>query len=274
MTHYEGIYIGSNNKVAGYDIRYSNEKRPLIIFCHGFKGFKDWGTFNLIADYFVEAGYHFAKLNFSHNGTSVDSPVDFVDLEAFGNNNFERELFDIDALLQQLKTESFSAHLDLENLLLIGHSRGGATALTYTLQNKFVKKCATLAAVINVVKRYGNSKDKRWKEEGVKYVLNGRTKQSMPIYYQLTENTQKLKSILNIQENLKTDERTFLLVHGTNDEAVLPNEIDTVKNLKNVNTFLIDGANHVFGGSHPYLDKKIPKETEVALGRILEYFNS
>ena len=273
MIHQEGIYTGSDNKKAGFDIRYVNEKRPLVVFCHGFKGFKDWGTFNLMAEYFVKAGFQFAKLNFSHNGTSVDSPVDFVDLEAFGNNNFEKELFDVEALLNQLKTEKYSCNLDFDSIYMMGHSKGGATALVYTLENINIKSCATLAAVIDVVSRYGKVKDKKWKEQGVKYVMNGRTNQNMPLYYQFPENTHRLKSRLDIQANLRNDKRFFLFVHGTGDEAVLPRELDLINNISHAKPFLIEGANHVFGGSHPYEDNELPKDVLEALTEILSHFH-
>ena len=42
----------------------------------------------------------FVKFNFSHNGTSLDSPTDFIDLKAFGNNNFCIELDDLSCVLE------------------------------------------------------------------------------------------------------------------------------------------------------------------------------
>ena len=80
-----------------FDISYikNTKKKPLIIFVHGFKGFKDWGFFNLMSNWFTEQGFVFLKMNFSFNGTTPDSPLDFVDLNAFGKNNFSKELLDI-----------------------------------------------------------------------------------------------------------------------------------------------------------------------------------
>ena len=70
-------------------------KLPIIIFCHGYKGFKDWGAWNLMANAFAKAGFLFLKFNFSHNGGTVEQPIDFPDLEAFGNNNYTKELDDL-----------------------------------------------------------------------------------------------------------------------------------------------------------------------------------
>ena len=57
-----------DNKPITFDINYEQlaYKMPIIIFSHGFKGFKDWGTFNLMAEKFANNNLFFLKLNFSH----------------------------------------------------------------------------------------------------------------------------------------------------------------------------------------------------------------
>jgi hypothetical protein len=60
---------------------------PLLIFCHGYKGFKDWGGWSLMSQDFAKSGFAFIKFNFSHNGGTMEQPIDFPDLEAFGHNN-------------------------------------------------------------------------------------------------------------------------------------------------------------------------------------------
>src|SRR5690606_3008749 len=74
----------------------SAEKLPLVIFAHGYKGYKDWGAWHLMAEKFAEAGFFFVKFNFSHNGTTLENPETFDDLEAFGHNNFSKEMLDYD----------------------------------------------------------------------------------------------------------------------------------------------------------------------------------
>jgi pimeloyl-ACP methyl ester carboxylesterase len=201
-------------------------------------------------------------------------PLDFVDLEAFGANNFEKELEDIGALLVRLKKESFADCVDFEKLFFIGHSKGGATALAYTLSHPEIVSCATLAAVLDPVARYGKLNDKLWKENGVKFVLNGRTNQKMPLYYQLAENTQKIKDKLDLRNLLKWDKRRFLFVHGAKDEAVPVTEINLVKNLPNCTVSIIEDANHVFGASHPYTSADLPDDLQKALSQIAKFFES
>ena len=61
--------------------------KPLVIFSHGYKGFKDWGCWNLVAEAFKNSGFAFVKFNFSHNGGTIKQPLDFPDLDAFDENN-------------------------------------------------------------------------------------------------------------------------------------------------------------------------------------------
>ena len=62
--------VKSSHKPIVYDTYFTNDgkAKPLVIFCHGYKGFKDWGPWHLVAKAFAEAGFFFLKFNFSHNG--------------------------------------------------------------------------------------------------------------------------------------------------------------------------------------------------------------
>ena len=82
---------------------HKNKPAPVIIFCHGYKGFKDWGAWSLMAEQFAIEGFHFIKFNFSHNGGTMDTPIDFPDLEAFGQNNYSKELEDLKALIDKIE---------------------------------------------------------------------------------------------------------------------------------------------------------------------------
>jgi len=40
----------------------TNYKKPIVIFCHGYKGFKDWGAWNLMAESFANEDLFFVIL--------------------------------------------------------------------------------------------------------------------------------------------------------------------------------------------------------------------
>ena len=123
------LISGKTKKPIVTDLFYnqSHVKKPLVMFCHGYKGYKDWGAFNLMTSYFLEAGFAFLKFNFSHNGGTPEQPIDFPDLEAFGHNNYTIELNDIDSVINWVTSQSdLESNIDFSKIYFIGHSRGGA----------------------------------------------------------------------------------------------------------------------------------------------------
>ena len=147
----EIIITGSNDKPILLDITFDQEagKRPVIIYAHGFNGFKDWGNFDLIVRQFVTAGFTFIKFNFSHNGTSPEQPEDFVDLEAFGENNYTKELYDLEKVINWVygKEQEEAAYIDTQKTGLIGHSMGGGISILKTAEDSRIKALVTWAAI-------------------------------------------------------------------------------------------------------------------------------
>ena len=54
---------------------FQHNDKNLIIFCHGYKGFKDWGCWNLMADKFAQNGISFLKFNFSQTVGQLITPL-------------------------------------------------------------------------------------------------------------------------------------------------------------------------------------------------------
>ena len=181
------VVKGSDNKDILIDVVYNKTllDKKIVIFCHGFKGFKDWGCFNLVADYFANNNFVFIKFNFSHNGTSSSDMLNFVDLDAFGNNNFSKELDDLGFVIDWVFSSSIFNNLDIT---LIGHSRGGGISMLKTREDDRIKKVVTWASPSNFMKSIHEDKINIWKEKGVAYIYNSRTKQNMPLYYQFYKN--------------------------------------------------------------------------------------
>ncbi|MBL4670040.1 MAG: alpha/beta hydrolase [Flavobacteriales bacterium] len=249
-------------------------KKPIIVFAHGFKGFKDWGHFNKVMEFFIENGFAFVKFNFSHNGGTIDQPIDFPDLEAFGNNNFTKELNDLRCVIDWVvgNNEIPTREIDTEQIYLIGHSRGGGVAILAANEDKRIKKLVTWAAVSDLVNRYDAEVMEHWKKEGVLYIANGRTKQQMPLYYQLAEDTIKNKDRFNIEKAASKLTVPHLIVHGTSDEVV------PVAEAKNINQWnkhseitILSGGDHTFGTTHPYVEKTLKGDVAIVLDKTLEF---
>lgn len=251
---------GANQRIISIDYSYSESSVSMtpIIYVHGYKGFKDWGASNLFANTFAAQGFLFIKFNFSHNGVTSDHPVDFVDLDAFGNNNYEIELNELGLVIDWLHSSELD--VNLLKLAVVGHSRGGGIALLRTSQDQRIKKAITWASVCDFKRRFPAERSV-WCETGVQHIYNGRTMQMMPLYYQFYENYKKHERRLDVLENSRSIDVPLLIIHGTNDTAVDFSEAKELhQTVKKSELLIIDKAGHTFGATHPYEGINLPSE--------------
>ncbi|WBA42270.1 alpha/beta hydrolase family protein [Hymenobacter canadensis] len=249
------------------DARYmpDGQPKPVVVFVHGFKGFKDWGHFNVLADWFAEQGFVFVKLNLSHNGLVVGGTGDLEDLEAFGRNNFSLELDDIGALLDCLLQEQTpvpAAEMDLSRLALIGHSRGGGLVLLKAAEDARVRAVVTWAAISNVNPGWPEPLMQQWQQQGVFHVENSRTGQQLPMHYQIVEDYHQNRLRLDIRHNLRRKLRQPLLIlHGDQDETVLLARAHELHSWKpTAELQVLPDVTHNFGGAHPWPKAELPAE--------------
>ena len=266
-----------NNKPIVWDAFFNNDKnkKPLVIFCHGYKGFKDWGAWDLAAETFMKANLFFVKFNFSHNGVTVEQPIDFPDLEAFAENNYSKELEDLDAMISFLTSEEneFSNQIDTTDISVIGHSRGGGISILKTKEDLRIKKLITWASVSSFGKRTSTTGDlEQWEKDGVKYVLNGRTKQKMPHNFQFYLDFKTNEQRLNIENAEKNINVPHLIIHAKEDPSVLYQE---ALNLHQWNPkselFTIENSNHVFDAKHPWTKSKMPSNLEKVVNKTIDF---
>ena len=237
----------------------NNVLSHLIIFCHGYKGFKDWGAWHLAAEAFVEAGFHFLKFNFSHNGGTMEAPIDFPDLKAFSNNNYSKELEDLERIINYV---SSLEHVP-SKISLIGHSRGGGIVLIKAEEDFRINNVITWAGVSDFKSRFNeNSPDfEQWKDTGVKYVMNGRTRQQMPHLFQFYTDFKENEERLTINRAVKNLQIPQLIIQGTADAAVIPDEAFSLHQWNPKSELkMIKDSNHVFGASHPWKKNTLPAD--------------
>lgn len=272
------IIEGSKDKPITIDVFYktTHQPKPVVVFVHGFKGFKDWGHFNLLAETFAEEDCVFVKFNFSHNGTTPQNPLAFDDLEAFGNNNYLIELDDLDLVLNWVLTNTeLKEEIDVNQLCLIGHSRGGGIAAIKSSEDSRISKLVTWAAVSNFTNRNKQETINIWKEKGVVHTFNTRTKQQMPLYYQFYETIQQNKNKLNITEAVNKLNIPFLIIHGTGDEAVSVNDAKELYSAcKNAELLILEGAGHTFEVRHPFNNKFFPENAQTVIKHTLRFVKS
>lgn len=250
--------------------------KSIVIFCHGYKGFKDWGAWDIMAKTFANANLFFIKFNFSHNGGTAEQPMDFPDLEAFGNNNYTKELDDLKTVINWvLSNQDYKQNINKKSINIIGHSRGGGIVTITAEEDARISKVVSLAGVSDYGKRTTIGNLEAWKKDGVKYVMNGRTKQQMPHFYQFYENFIENEERLTIKRAVTNLKIPYLIIHGNKDNSVLIDEAHQLKQWNSDSQLeIIDGADHVFNTQHPWNSNETSVALDTAIKSIISFIKA
>jgi pimeloyl-ACP methyl ester carboxylesterase len=263
---------GADGKVifGDYTFKKTTDQLPTIVFVHGFKGFKDWGAHNIVARIFAENNYRYLKFNLSHSGVTKDKSNDVTDLDSFAANTVSKELYD----LQKVIDFSIAQFPDAP-ITLIGHSRGGGLAILQAAKDKRVANLVTWSAISDFSSLWKKEQEEEWLTSGKIYVENARTKEKMPLNKCLLEDFREHKadySILNAAEQIDVP---WLILHGDNDVNVDFSMAQGLaqKQLK-AQISKIEGANHVYGASHPYTSENLPDHLQLVVDKTLAFLEA
>ncbi len=264
---------GAKGRGMLMDLTYddAHKNAPMVIFAHGFKGFKDWGTHNLVANYFAEHGFRFLKFNFSHNGTTPDKPIDFADLIAFSENTFSMELEDLKAVIDFVYNGSSAQYIN--GVYLIGHSMGGGISIIKTAEDKRIKKLVTMASIAGFRNLWPKEAEEQWRLQGIMYMLNSRTNQQMPLKATLLDDLDRNPARLDVLAKAAEITQPWLIMHGDEDKTVPLAHANELKNAQpNAELIIVKGADHTFGGSHPYAATTLPLTLKEFCDKTIQFF--
>lgn len=246
-----------------------------ILFIHGFKGFKDWGTFNMMADAFAKNGLAFFKANLSHNGTTPDHPLDFADLQSFSKNTFSIEMSDIRCqidFLMTLKANEAFQKIDWTKLIIIGHSRGGGIALLQAQEDKRIHKLVTWAGISDFAYAWTPDFVKAWKEKGQHIIPNSRTGQDMPMRIDIYNDFMENQDTFNILKRASRLNKPYLIIHGSQDETLNSKMAYDLKDAcPSAELIVIDGAGHTFGAAHPWNQPSMPMHFQELVEETIDF---
>ena len=255
-----------------------------ILFLHGYKGYMDWGAWNLVGDMFAQSGWRMLRINFTHNGTTPEHPSAFVDLEAFAANTYRRELEEAVAVIEAIRTPGHPVD-DLSNdapLALIGHSRGGGIACLAAGEadarlkqqgRRGVDALITWAAVADFAARFPKGPAlQEWKRTGRLEVINHRTRQILHHDWTFHEDFSSHSDRLNIERSVRAYDGRMMIAHSSDDPAV---DIEHARLLQswavNGSLELLSSGGHTFGAKEPWTAPEIP-ETLKALTQTTLHF--
>ncbi len=255
----------------------SEESKPMVILIHGFRAFKDWGFFPYFANKLNEAGYISACIDFSLN-TVIDKEKSIFDMEKFAINTVSQEILEINSFIEDIvsgkvltKSEN---NLWNKQIYLIGHSLGGALAISVASKNdNIVKKLVTINSISDF-DIYTEKQKEKWFNLGYKEFFDSNTNQTFRL--NLTFLTDRLtysgnKSVASMVSKLNIP---YLILHSENDITVSLKASDILYNASNkqyTEKIILKHTNHTLGVKHPFTNSN--KYLDNTINIIVDFFN-
>ncbi len=258
------------------DIRFQKdgESKPVIVFCHGFKGFKDWGPFPKWGRRLAQAGFVSIHVNFSYNGVHRDRPTEFTEPEKFAENTFTRELDDLQAVLDAIDEGTLpDAPIDPDHIGLLGHSRGGGTIILQAERDSRVGALVTWSSVSTFVDRFTDDQIRDWETQGYTEIVNSRTGQVMRLNEGLYDDTMAHKDELDVRGAAEQIDVPWLVVHAHDDESVDFSAAETLASATDTAELMEASGGHTFGGEHPF-DGPVPDSLETVWDGTIDFFRA
>jgi uncharacterized protein len=284
ISKHSGSIPSSENLPIYYDLYTPaasvNTVFPVILFVHGFKGFKDWGAFPDACEELSRAGFAVVAFNLSLNGVG-ESMTEFDEGELFERQTLSQDLDDVGRVIEAIKQKEIDNEkivLDTDRVGIFGHSRGGHTAIAAAAEYSEIQCLVTWNAVADYNSRWSSEMKRDWETKGYTEIVNSRTgqvlKMNKVVYEDAVEHASRLMAIKRVKEiHLPS-----LFIAGKADEAVPFSDSEKLfrkcqADEKEIR--LIENAGHTFNVSHPFEEKEYPSAFSEALnlteGWFLEY---
>ncbi len=195
------------------------EKKPLIIYCHGIGSKRDFDL--RIPIEFTKRGFYVAALDYQGHGESTGT-INNID----ESTNTPALAQDCTKLLEKLKTLSFFSNVNESQIGLIGHSLGGMVVLMNQALNPDFKVTVAWAPLVNFTPpRFGL----KWQNY----------EHYIPVNLLNSNNSENLLIIMHVKDE----------VLDYDDNALKAKEL--------TNCTLINVTKPLFGGGHQLFSNKV-----------------
>lgn len=242
---------------------------PVVVYSHGFLGFKDWGFVPYVAEKFAESGFVFVRFNFSHNGIG-ENHNKITEFGKLARNTISKQLEDLSAVVDYVFSDEFKLFSNSQ-LFLLGHSGGGGISIIKASEDERVRAIA-LWASISTFRRYTKHQIEELTKNGYIFLRVpdsvAQVKIEKIVYDDFVKNEERY-DILSAISKLSIP---ILIVHGTADVIVPLIEAEQLKNAnsKYARLILIPEANHLFNIKHPM--DKASKQLDEVIYRTISFF--
>lgn len=237
----------------------SERGSPLVLFLHGFKGFRNYSFLPWFAQYAASLGMISVRFCFSRNGMNGTSWA-VQDAEAFAMNTISHEVDDVLDVVYALRHLPEFAELRTQwngVLHIVGHSRGGGVAMVASrelrsMQPTLSGRIIALNSVGSWVRWTPRQRD-RWAAEGSMGLQNTRTLQDLRMDMSYLEDIEQNAERLSLDQASRAIDSSLRFIHAEHDLTVPLTEITSLhqRNCSTAEIVIIPNTTHTFGMTHP-----------------------
>jgi dienelactone hydrolase len=229
--------------------------RGVLVICHGFKGYKDYGFFPHLAAAAASRGLVAHRFNFSHSGMTNHVET-FERPELFERDSWSRQLADVQCVLDAIETLPSAERIDRERIGLVGHSRGGLVALLTAGHDTRIGATVALASPSSA-DNLSDDQKREIREQGYVISPSSRTGQDLRVGRAWLEDIEANAApggrldLLGAVGRIATP---LLIAHGSADASV---PVDCAREIAEAysgtpDLFILNGVNHTFNCANPF----------------------
>ncbi len=236
------------------DLRHPNGegKAPLLIVCHSFMAFKEWGFFPYSAQWLAQQGFAVITFNFSLNG--VDGNSNRITLfDKFARNTFTRELEDLACVVDAVVAGELGNDVcDTARIGILGHSRGGGIAIVYAANDERIKALTTWSA-ISTFDRWSHHQKSLWRQNGFLPLAKDSAVSPLKLGPDILQDVEGHRDALDIRAAAGSIDALWLILHGREDVTVKSHEAEilfeaSVKHRTKL--VILDHVNHLYNAAN------------------------
>lgn len=229
----------------------TGEAKVCVVLLHGYMGYKDYGFLPVLAERVAGLGAVVHRFNFAYSGMT-NNIVSFERADLFAQQTWNSQVFDTLRVLDAVG----GGRLDGKGLplVLVGHSRGGATALLTAGRHAGrgdIDAVVTLAAPDSCCSMSAEAQ-RAWLESGFLDVKSNRTGQAMTILSRWLEDQIADPAGHDLPARTADIRVPVVAVHGSEDPSVAVECAARIAAAaRDGRSVLIPGTNHVFDMPNP-----------------------
>ena len=272
MTQHTSDWTLSNSRgleILGNTDHPEGDPIACLVLVHGFKGYKDYGFIPVLGRELAKAGIMVHRLNLSCSGMTNEIET-FARPDLFELDTWNRQVEDVGGVFDAIENGAVAGR-GLPRFL-VGHSRGGGTALL--VAGREPQPVLAGVVTINGVASCNSLSDEMQREmleDGFIKSASARTGQELRIgagWLQEQIDDPGAHDVLKLCTSI---ECPALILHGSDDQAVDIAAGEAIAGAVGAELKVIAGGNHVLNMANPAL---VSAKISPQLGEVIDHITS